>query len=153
MKKILITLSSLSGLTAFVLMLVTMLGGMRKTIIGSVKLTEEEQALISKLGNTKWTDYFFTILTLVVLLIAVIFITVVIFKGKCNFASASHIVALISMLMMFLCFDASVNGEKTALFYNNVLVITSLICTVLMYAFLLFYSAAAITADEFRRYL
>ena len=152
MKKILISLSSLSGVAAFIVMLITLLGGVRKTLLDSVVLSEEEKELLSKLGDTKWTDYFFTILTLVVLLMAVIFITVVIFKDKSNFASASHIVSLVSMLMMFVCADSAFNSDA-ALLYNNVLVIVSLVLTVLMYAFLLFYSAVAITKEEFGRYL
>ena len=152
MKKILISLSSLSGVAAFIVMLITLLGGVRKTLLDSAVLSEEEKELLSKLGDTKWTDYFFTILTLVVLLMAVIFITVVIFKDKSNFASASHIVSLVSMLMMFVCADSAFNSDA-ALLYNNVLVIVSLVLTVLMYAFLLFYSAVAITKEEFGRYL
>ena len=152
MKKILISLSSLSGVAAFIVMLITLLGGVRKTLLDSVVLSEEEKELLSKLGDPKWTDYFFTILTLVVLLMAVIFITVVIFKDKSNFASASHIVSLVSMLMMFVCADSAFNSDA-ALLYNNVLVIVSLVLTVLMYAFLLFYSAVAITKEEFGRYL
>mgnify|MGYP003299364502 CR=1 FL=1 len=152
MKKILISLSALSGVAAFIVMLITLLGGISKTLLDSVTLTEEEKELISKLGDAKWTDYFFTILTLVVLLMAAIFITVVIFKDKSNFASASHIVSLMAMLMMFVC-ASSAFEQKTALLYNNVLVIVSLVLTVLMYAFLLFYSAVAITKEEFGRYL
>ena len=121
-------------------------------MLDSVTLTEAEKELVSKLGDPKWTDYFFTILTLVVLLMAAIFITVVIFKDKSNFASASHIVSLVAMLMMFVC-ASSAFEQKTALLYKNVLVIVALVLTVLMYAFLLFYSAVAITKEEFGRYL
>ena len=54
--------------------------------------------------------------------------------------------------MTVVCMDSAFNGDA-ALLYNNVLVIVSLILTVLTFAFLLFYSAVAITADEFKRYL
>lgn len=152
MKKILISLSSLFGIGAFVLMLITMLGGIGKTLLDSIALTEAEKQLLKELGDTKWTDYFFTILTLLALLMASIFITVVIFKDKSNFASASHIASLVAMLMMFVCANSAFNGEA-ALLYNNTLVIVSLVLSVLMYAFLLFYSAVAITKEEFERYL
>lgn len=152
MKKLLISLSALSAWGAFIVMLITMLGGIRKTLLSAVELTSEERQLIEKLGNTTWTDYFFTILTLVVLLMTAVFLTVVIFKDRSCFASASHITSLISLLMTVVCMDSAFNGDA-ALLYNNVLVIVSLILTVLTFAFLLFYSAVAITADEFKRYL
>ena len=49
MKKILISLSSLSGLAAFVVMLITMLGGIQKTLLGSVTLTEAEKKILKEL--------------------------------------------------------------------------------------------------------
>ena len=152
MKKILISLSSLSAVGAFVMMLITMLGGVRKTLLDTGTLTEAEKELLKELGDPKWTDYFFTILTLLTLLLTAIFITVVIFKDKSNFASASHIVSLIAMLMMAVCTNSAFNAEK-ALLYNNIFVIVSLVLSVLSYALLLFYSAVAITKEEFERYL
>lgn len=152
MKKLLISLAAVSSWGAFVVLLITMLSGIRKTLLASVELTDSEKQLIEKLGNTTWTDYFFTILTLVMLLMTAVFLTVVIFKDRSCFASASHITSLVSLLMTVICMDSAFNG-KAALLYNNVLVIASLILAVLAFAFLLFYSAMAITADEFKRYL
>ncbi len=152
MKKILIILSSLSGFASFVVMLIAMLGGIRKTLLDAVTLTDAEKALIKEVGEPKWTDYFFTILALVALLMAASFITVVIFKDKSNFASASHIVSIIAMLMMALCGYNELT-DKTALLYSHPLVIAALVLVGVMYMCLLFYSAVAITKEEFDRYL
>ena len=65
---------------------------------------------------------------------------------------AKKFIKTVAMLMMFVCADSAFNSDA-ALLYNNVLVIVSLVLTVLMYAFLLFYSAVAITKEEFGRYL
>ena len=65
MKRLFSTLAAVSALSAFGLFLLTVLDGISKTLTKSTALTTEESALIEKLGDPKWTDYFFSFITAV----------------------------------------------------------------------------------------
>ncbi len=153
MKRLFSTLAAVSALSAFGLFLLTVLDGISKTLTKSTALTTEESALIEKLGDPKWTDYFFSFITAFILLLLGIFLIVVYVKDRATFApAASHILSLGSIVMVMMCMKTVLDG-KIALMYDSKQMFAALALTLITYAFLMVYSSITLTTKEFKRYL
>ena len=153
MKKLFSSLAASTSLAAFIIFLITVLQGVTKTLIDKAGYSEAELKLIEKLGDPTWTDYFFSFLILAMMLMLFAFLLTTLIADRKTFApAASHIVAIICTVMTVLCAQSVWNGD-VALMYNTGMVIASLILVVASYAFLLLYSAFAITSEELKRYI
>lgn len=153
MKRVFSGLASSTSLAAVIVFVITVMQAVQKTLIDKAGYTQAERKLIEELGDPAWTDYFFSFLLIAVMVMTFAFLLTTLIADRKTFApAASHIVCLICIIMTVLC-TQSVYGEDVALLYNKGMMIASLILTVASYAFLMLYSAVAITPKELKKYI